>query len=213
MRGKARQCSSPSEVASMVDMARLLETLGFSVNTRTHRCPCLIHGGQNQSTFTWTDDGRWFCFSCGIGGDRIALVMAAKQCSFPDAMSFLSTMTGTPFTIRRKSRVEIRKSGQRRQRASQLAWRLQDEIVLLRGAFRDRLLRAERLQQIVGEQLQTVAIVDRQFYWVVLARLAPVSSFFLAGVHFLNCANVGSLIRFVQAHHSARRRMILEGEA
>jgi hypothetical protein len=139
--------------------------------------------------------------------------MAAKRCSFRDAMSFLSTMAGTPFTVRRRSSAEIRKSVQRRQRASQLAWRLQDEIILLRGTFRDRLLRAERLQQIVGEQLQAATISDRQFYWDVLARLAPVTSFFLAGVHFLNSANVGSLIRFVQAPHSARRRIILEGEA
>ena len=213
MRENARRCSSPREVASLVDMTRLLETLGFSVNLRAHRCPCLLHGGENQTAFAWTEDGRWFCFSCGIGGDRIALVMAAKRCSFRDAMSVLSAMAGIPFTIRRRSSAEIRRSVQRRERASQLAWRLQDEIVLLRGVFRDRLLRAEHLQQIVGERLQAATMPDCQFSWGVLVRLAPVTSFFLAGVRFLDSANVGSLIRFVQASHSERRRIILEGEA
>jgi hypothetical protein len=213
MSGKGRHYSSASEVASLVAMPRLLETLGFSVNTRTHRCACLLHDGENRTTFSWTEEGLWFCFSCGTGGDRIRHVMAAKRCSFRESMNFLSAMAGVRLAVRGKSSAKTIKLIQKRRRASELAWVLRDEIVLLRGVFRDRLLRAERLQQIVGERIQAAPIPERQLYWIVLTRLAPVTSFFLAGVRFLNDANVGSLIRFVQAPHSARRRIILEGEA
>ncbi len=214
MSREAMQCQSVREIAGLVGMSRLLEVLGFSVNTRTRRCACLVHGGLNSGAFSWREDGRWFCHSCGKGGDRIALVMAIKKCGFQDAVAFLAAIAEVKFVFRRTSRSEMKRLAERRQRALQQAWQLRDEIVRLRGMFRDRLLRAERLQHIAGERLRAeTAPQNQEHYWEVLARLAPITTFFLACVNFLNHADVPKLVHFARAPHAARRRMIIEGES
>jgi len=79
-------------VAELVPMSELLGALGFTVSTRTRRCPCILHGGSNPSAFSWRDDGRWYCHSCGAGGDRIALVRGVRQCGFHDAVRLLAEL-------------------------------------------------------------------------------------------------------------------------
>ena len=87
-------CVAVAEVAALVPMARLLRDLGFEANERTRRCACILHGGSNRSAFSWHEDGRWFCFSCGIGGDRIALVRSVRRCGFREAVAFLAALAG-----------------------------------------------------------------------------------------------------------------------
>jgi hypothetical protein len=81
-------------VSALVAMPHLLAVLGFGVNERTHRAACLLHRGSNRSAFSWRDDGRWHCFKCGAGGDRIALVQAMRGCTFAVALGFLSKLAG-----------------------------------------------------------------------------------------------------------------------
>lgn len=41
------------EIAALVPMARLLETLGFEANERTRRCTCILHGeGRRKASVT-----------------------------------------------------------------------------------------------------------------------------------------------------------------
>jgi len=82
------------EVAALVLMSRLLAALGFTVNERTRRCPCVIHSGSNLTAFSWSEEGLWHCHSCGAGGDRIDLVRAVRQCSFGEAVEFFATLAG-----------------------------------------------------------------------------------------------------------------------
>lgn len=89
---------TPHEISAAVDMSRLLEALGLGVNLRTRRCACQLHGGSNLSAFAWTDSGLWRCHSCGRGGDRIALVRAARRCSFREAVHFLAEVAGVAYT-------------------------------------------------------------------------------------------------------------------
>jgi hypothetical protein len=209
---RANSIHSTKAIASLVSMFRLLEVLGFAVDSRKRRCPCLLHGGMNPNSFSWREDGRWFCFACGKGGGRIALVMAVRKCGMRDAASFLAAIAGVRFSMRRRSRTELRRLAEKRQRARRLAWQLRDEIVSLRGVFRDRLLRVERLQWTTGEYLRVATAPEQQEqYWGVLARLAPVVTFFLASFNFLNDADMATLITFVRAPHPARRNMILGG--
>ena len=208
------QSLSAKEVASSVGMRQLLELLGFETNARSSRCPCLLHGGRNRTAFSWREDGRWYCFSCGRGGDRIALVRAVKKCGFRDAVVFLARMAGVRFRIHRTCAGELRRIAKIRQRAQQLAWQLRDEIVAVRGSYRDRLHRADRLQRIIGEDLRCTLTPEKQEQqWNLLARLAPVVTFYLAAHYFLNQADPPTLISFVRASNSARRKMILEGLA
>jgi hypothetical protein len=102
--------TQPSEIADLVDMATLLRTLGFETNERTHRAPCLLHSGSNPSAFSWRDDGRWHCFSCEHGGDKIALILAVRQCSFREAMDFLAAMAGVEYRASRISTHEIERA-------------------------------------------------------------------------------------------------------
>jgi hypothetical protein len=207
------QCLSPKEIARLVDMRRLLGILGFSLHERWKRCPCVLHSGINPTAFSWREDGLWFCFVCGLGGDRIALVMAVKRCGFRDAVTLLASLVGVKFYIGRKSEPGISQSLQARERAEKLSWEIQDEIVLGRGAFRDRLLRAERIQQVVAAQLLAATTpADQDRYWSYLARLAAVTTYFLAGLNYLNYADTAALIRFARAPLPERRKIILAEE-
>jgi CHC2 zinc finger len=107
------------EIGALVPMPRLLAALGFAVDERTRRGPCPIHGGSNPTAFAWTDSGLWRCHSCGEGGDRIALVRAARQCSFRKALEFLAVLAGISLDDGRQSAAEIERA--RQQHEAELA--------------------------------------------------------------------------------------------
>jgi len=202
------------QIASRVPMVRLLAELGFTVNDRTRRARCLLHGGSNPSAFAWTDSGLWRCHSCGRGGDRITLVSAARQCSFREAVEFLAALAGVEFRARRVSRQEFARTRRRRERAEHAAWRISDEIGRLRRFYSDALHRVERLQLRIGnELLRASTAVTREAAWERLTQLAPVCTFFFAAWNFICDAKPGALARFALASSAERRRFILEGVA
>lgn len=202
------------EIAALVPMSVLLTALGFEVNERTRRCACLIHGGSNRSAFSWTEAGLWKCHSCGAGGDRIALVGAARPCSFRQAIEFLGTLAGVKFCSRRVSRQEITQTRRQRERAERAAWRIADEIARLRRYYTDAMRRAERLQIRIGnELLPSSTEAARDAAWEHLARIAPMSTFFFAAWNFVWDAKPDALARFALASSTERRRFILEGVA
>src|SRR5712691_2912375 len=98
-----RAVSDAREIAVLVPTAQLLAALGFDVNERTRRCACILHGGANPTAFSWREDGRWHCFSCGRGGDRIALVRAVCGCSFREAVTFLAQLAGVEYRVQKLS--------------------------------------------------------------------------------------------------------------
>jgi hypothetical protein len=75
-------------------MTALLSHLGFKVNERTRRAPCILCGGDNPTEFSWREDGRWHCFRCSEGGDKLALIMKVTGTSFPDAVKVLAQSAG-----------------------------------------------------------------------------------------------------------------------
>jgi hypothetical protein len=101
------------QTAALVPMPQLLSNLGAVVNLRTRRGPCPIpshqHCDSNSSAFSWRDDGRWYCFSRGIGGDRIALVRTVKNLSFREAVTFLAALAGVEYRQNQLPRAEIEK--------------------------------------------------------------------------------------------------------
>jgi hypothetical protein len=202
------------QVAALVPMSALLEVLGFSVNERTRRCACPLHGGSNPTAFTWTDAGLWKSHSCGAGGDRIALVRAMQQCGFSEAMTFLAALAGVQYRFQRASRGELERARLRRARAERAAWKLTDEIARLRIYYTDALHRADLLCWRLGQRL-CLALSDavRETLWEVLAQLAPAQTFFLAAWHFIRNAAPDVLARFALATAFERRRYILEGNA
>jgi DNA primase len=196
-------------IADQIPMVRLLTALGFEVSGRTRRCACIVHGGKNQSAFTWRDDGRWYCYSCGQGGDRIALVRAARNCGFREAMDFLGQLVGVKYLPRRASCYEIERARIIHERAEKAAWRVSDEVIRLRSYYRDGLHRAERLAARVGEEILCSSTEDqREGAWERLARLAAVQSFFLAAYDFTYRIPSAVLVRFALASPEQRRTLI-----
>jgi len=195
-------------------MVRLLESLGFEVNERTRRAPCVLHGGSNASAFAWTESGLWRCHSCGRGGDRIALVRAARQCSFRDGVAYLAALAGVEFQDRRLPRQEMVGRQRRRERAERAAWQIADEIGRLRRHYTDALHRTDRLQALIGNEILRESNESvREEIWERLARLASVSTFFLAAWNFIWDAESHTLARFALATPAERRQFILEGDA
>ena len=184
------------------------------MNDRTRRGACPLHGGKNPTAFAWREDGRWHCFSCGAGGDRIALVRGVRRCSFPEAVKFLSELSGVKVHSRRVSRRELARRRRQYDRTEQAAWRIADEVGRLRRYYTDALHRTERLQKHIGaELLKVTEEAKRDYSWERLAHLAPVCTFFFAGWNFIWDAKPEVLARFALASSAERRRFILEGFA
>jgi phage/plasmid primase-like uncharacterized protein len=206
------QVTDARQIAALVTMPRLLTALGFEANERRRRGPCPVHGGRNSSAFSWHEDGRWHCFSCGAGGDRIALVRVVRRCSFREAVQFLAALTGTEFRSLRVSRREIAQTRQRRERAEHAAWRIADEIGLLRRYYTDAMHRAERLQERIGnEVLRSSTEAAHEAAWERLARLIAVRTFFFAAWNFVWDAKPDTLTRFALASSTKRRQFVLGG--
>ena len=75
-------------------MEAILHALGFKPHNG--RAACLLHGGDNPTAFSYTDE-VWFCFACGSKGDKIDLVMEAtgldkitlaSKDNVPDGLTF-----------------------------------------------------------------------------------------------------------------------------
>jgi CHC2 zinc finger len=202
---------NPREIAATVQMPALLRALGFEPNDRTHRCECVLHGGSNPTAFSWREDGRWRCFSCGRGGDRIALAQYARNFSFRDAVQFIAALAGVSYSPKRVSRREIERAKKRSEHAEEAAWRIRDEVLRLRSYYRNGLLRAERLwSRLGGELLRADSEVESEFQWERMAKLAPVITFFLAAYSFLSRADAVTLAHFALASTLERRAQILE---
>jgi CHC2 zinc finger len=192
-------------------MAVLLHALGFEMNKRTRRCACVLHGGSNPSAFSWREDGHWHCFSCCKGGDKIALVREARQCSFCEALQFLASLAGVSGRSRWVSHAEVERRKRLRERAGVAAWRIRDEAVRLRSYYAAALLRSERLMARIDERLRRETNSERiAAGWTTLTRIAPVCTYFLAAFNWTWDAPADLIARFALAAPADRRRMILE---
>lgn len=169
---------SPREIAALVPMPELLAALGIPVHTRTHRAPCMLHGGSNPTAFSWRDDGRWHCFSCDSGGDRIDLVRAARECSFPEALGFLAEMAGVKLNrgTSGQRRYELDAERLERDRVQAAADRLRDAELQLELACCARLRRAELIRGYAEGRLKAIhnGTAERfpgeaDIYWQLLA--------------------------------------------
>lgn len=180
-------------------MPILLEALSISVNTRTRRARCPVHGGDSPYSFSWNQQGWWHCFACGAGGDRLELVRAVRKCKFPEAVQFLADLAGVEYRGRRISAAELAMQQERREAAEAESWHVLRLIIAARGRCDDQLIRCERLQRQIGDLLRDTIDKDHreELLWSILAELAPVSTRLLADKRFLDAADAASLIAFV----------------
>lgn len=147
-----------SDIAPLVPMTNLLGALEIAVNTRTRRASCILHGGGNRTCFSWRDDGVWFCFSCGRGGDKFSLVQEVRKCGFLDALRYLAAMAGVEWAALntaeiRRQLAEAKRKARRIKVAGQNLHKLEQELLL---AARDELLSLHKLRRNAGARLAAI---------------------------------------------------------
>ncbi len=84
-----------------VEPKYLLESLGFKIekeNNKELRCACIIHGGDNKTSFRFNVEKRtWICFSHHChevhGYDMISLVQAVLKTNFMGAVEYLESIS------------------------------------------------------------------------------------------------------------------------
>ncbi|RLI00228.1 hypothetical protein DRO38_06855, partial [Candidatus Bathyarchaeota archaeon] len=91
-----RQLADPKEVLIHVGgvSAASIKDNGYEI-----RCPCPLHGGDNDSGFSWkSHEGMWTCFTkeCGKGSGRdiYAFVMLKNGIQFNEAAELVAKMFG-----------------------------------------------------------------------------------------------------------------------
>jgi len=85
-----------NRLKNSINFENLLQILCFeNINPKMRRASCLLHKGDNQTSFSWSnDDGVFFCFVCQAKGDKIDLIQQVNHCSFVEAINILSGFTG-----------------------------------------------------------------------------------------------------------------------
>jgi hypothetical protein len=202
------QLTDVRQVAALVPTALLLSALGFDVSERTRRCACILHGGSNRTAFSWTEEGFWKCHSCGAGGDRIALVRAARRCSFPEAVEFLAVLAGVEYqrdsvsleTIERQRRIRERETSE----ANSL---LAHEFAAWRGA-QDAVFRLEEIRRNAGNCLNAIHRGgserwpgESEFAWEALAEVYRQTPRAAAAYHVVSFAPATDRFAFTLDAH------------
>ena len=82
------------EIKSRVTIRDILADCGFQ--PRGNRIPCPIHGGQNPTSFSFTDN-TYICFSCGASGGLIDLTEILLNKNRKDAIHYLAEKAGVPW--------------------------------------------------------------------------------------------------------------------
>jgi hypothetical protein len=209
--------SDAREVARLVPMPQLLYSFGFDVNERTRRAPCLLHSGSNPTAFSWTHEGLWHCHSCGMGGDKIALVRAVRNCSFSDGVDFLAGFAGVQYRANRKSHEEIKQL-----RSEQAALRKDASIALAvaRSSWRETretVLQLETIRRNAGGRLKEIFegsperwLGETEWCWTALGEVARQMPRAAAAYSIASFGSYQDRFRFALDANAARQ---LIGEA
>lgn len=82
-------------IKQLVNMRRLLLTYGVEPD-KTGRCACPIHGGDNKTAFSISNDLQtWKCHTkCDCGGDIFTFIEKKEGCSNPQAKVFIMERFG-----------------------------------------------------------------------------------------------------------------------
>ena len=116
----------------------------FNVEFRGSRCRCPIHGGDNQTAFSFTDE-VFQCFACGANGGKLDLVEALGEVDRSEALQIIAQIAGVDGAGNQ--------SGQSTGSAIRIKPRKVDPA---EQAIADRLADIEKLQVTFLERLQNL---------------------------------------------------------
>ena len=195
-------------------MPTLLRTLGFVVNERSHRCRCLLHDGKNPQAFCWRDEGLWHCFSCGRGGDKLALVQEIKGCNFKAALQFMAVLAGVKLADSTNFREELARNRRelKRRQIEEASSKAIEKQALLAG--RTNVLELEGLRRNAGSRLIELENWNREhfdheeeFAWAALALVAEQMPRATAAYAVIAFANAESRTDYAQ--HAEKRESLV----
>lgn len=76
------------------DVMRSYVTL--SRTGRNLKCSCPFHSEKTPSCVVYQDNGSFYCFGCGAGGDVITFIMKIENLDYIEAIRFLADRSGIP---------------------------------------------------------------------------------------------------------------------
>lgn len=88
----------PVKEARRVSILNVASRLGLGEPERRGReyvVRCPLHDDRDPSLRLNDDEGLWYCFPCGEGGDLIELAQAAQGYDFPEAVEWIASDAGT----------------------------------------------------------------------------------------------------------------------
>lgn len=56
-------------------------------SSRAHMALCPFHGEHNPSFAMYPDTNSYYCFTCGVSGGVLKLIMELENCSFKEALT------------------------------------------------------------------------------------------------------------------------------
>ena len=83
------------EILDRVELSRVIEASGVELkrkgtNRRDFMAVCPFHGDKGPSLHVNDENGLWYCFGCGEGGNAIDYVMKKEGMTFPEAVKQLA---------------------------------------------------------------------------------------------------------------------------
>ena len=61
---------------------------------RNLKCSCPFHSEKTPSCVIYQDNGSFYCFGCGAGGDVITFIMKIENLDYIEAIRFLADRAG-----------------------------------------------------------------------------------------------------------------------
>ena len=78
-----------AEICKTVSAREAGKRLGLDVDGHG-RCACLVHNGHDRNCKLFEGDKGFYCYVCHESGDVIKLVQTVLNCTFPEAVKWLS---------------------------------------------------------------------------------------------------------------------------
>lgn len=96
------------EVLDRVRVSDIVSALGIHLPRRGNRTKCPIHRGDNP-TFSFDEKkGVWYCFACGEGGGKVALVRRALGYEPKASLEWIAELAGVPLAKWTRDQMQVR---------------------------------------------------------------------------------------------------------
>jgi len=164
--------SGARDVLDRVSMAHILTALNVRPRPRGNRTICPVHNGNNETLSFNETKGAWYCFSCGEGGGKIALVSKVHGYKPQQALKWIAALAGIELDQWTSTQAAEHAAAMQQAAANALRlveWRNQviDELREQRDLFQNLYYWAMRIDKFdeQAELWQIIVDFDRRIQW------------------------------------------------